>query len=347
MEHIVLRADASASIGTGHAMRLLAVAEGARARGWGTTFVLSEGAGVLVPELIRRGHEVVEISVPSGTTEDSVALSKLARERHSRACFIDGYGFSSSFLRHLAKDLPGRVVTVVVDDLAVQELECDLVVNQNYRAEDLFYRAPRARVLRGPQFALLRPEFVAARDASSVKRAPGERKRVLLTFGGADSAGATSLTLQAIAGLPIEALVVVGAAFKGDLPARREANVEVVRGVADITAVMCRVDCAVSAAGTTLWELACLGIPTLAFVVADNQERCAAALGADDLVAYGGWHHERSKDELSAAITAFVADPGRLTRLGERFGRLVDGRGVARVLDAVHEIAATRTMSRS
>ncbi|MFB6255831.1 MAG: glycosyltransferase [Haloplanus sp.] len=93
---------------------------------------------------------------------------------------------------------------------------------------------------------------------------------------------------------------------------------------------MFHADLAVSATGTTIYELLALGTPTVGLPQADNQEPIADALAEREAIVVPD-----GKTRLSDAIRDLAADADRRRTLRERGRALVDGEGVHRVYDAV------------
>jgi spore coat polysaccharide biosynthesis predicted glycosyltransferase SpsG len=95
---------------------------------------------------------------------------------------------------------------------------------------------------------------------------------------------------------------------------------------------MASADLALTAAGSTCWELACLGVPALVVETADNQRWVAAVLAAAGAVERCGRWGDQDPSELAERVAALLADRVRLTAMGTAGRRLVDGRGADRVL---------------
>jgi spore coat polysaccharide biosynthesis predicted glycosyltransferase SpsG len=85
-----------------------------------------------------------------------------------------------------------------------------------------------------------------------------------------------------------------------------------------------------------MWEMACMGVPFIAIVIADNQRQAAAAMARDG---YPAIEHAAIERELPAAATALAADADRRAALSRRGRELVDGRGAERVCAALRELA--------
>jgi spore coat polysaccharide biosynthesis predicted glycosyltransferase SpsG len=101
--------------------------------------------------------------------------------------------------------------------------------------------------------------------------------------------------------------------------------------VADATnmpELMAWADVAVSAGGSTLWELAYMGLPALVLVLADNQLPASRALDAAGIAQW-----LRAPADLPGALAALLPDQARRQAMSDAARRMVDGRGVARVLE--------------
>jgi N-acetylglutamate synthase-like GNAT family acetyltransferase len=142
------------------------------------------------------------------------------------------------------------------------------------------------------------------------------------------------------AGGLMEAVVVVGAANPHrrqleDLTTAAGGSIRLVRDPPDMAELMEWADVAVSAAGSTCWEMAFLGLPALLLVTAENQEPVAAGVGAAGAAIDLGWHHTVSPVGLARALSALCRDPVLRAAQSRAGQRLVDGRGADRVVDAM------------
>lgn len=310
---VLVRADASTSIGTGHVMRCLTLARALSERGAAVTFVSCELDGSLRERVLAAGHDLVEVHGAPGGAGDVSACSERARE--ATAIVVDGYGFDAAYRRALrAAGLP----VLALDDLVAGPLEADLVLNPSPDASEAAYRAAgeRAELLLGPRFALVRVEVLAHRESTSV----GDG--VLVTFGGSDPLGLTVPVAEALRrALPSVVLwVVLGGSVREPSAIERALRVIdgptfVVRNLPDLGDAIARSRIAVSAAGSTMYELAALGRPSVLVVVAENQRSAALRAHAD------GW-----------AIAVDGRSPGAAARVAEAASRLHDDEGTRRAL---------------
>ena len=194
------------------------------------------------------------------------------------------------------------------------------------------------------RYALLRPEFARLRAQRAAGGAPdGVVRRLLVCFGGSDPANHTAATLEAI----VRRAAAIGTidVVIGNANPHRERLADLIRRslptatlhvqTGDIARLLAAADLAIGAGGTMNWERACLGVPTLAFGIADNQTG-----GLETLIDQGyvmGMPEMRVPDpEMIAAWLACLLDnPPLLRGLARRSAALVDGLGSERVADAM------------
>jgi UDP-2,4-diacetamido-2,4,6-trideoxy-beta-L-altropyranose hydrolase len=331
MPSVLLRCDGGPAIGMGHLMRCRALAAAFAEIGWRHRFAVTRETTALV-----RDNDTV--IVPAGL--DGARAVAEAVAAHDVACLVvDHYGLDARF-ETAARGSASTVV--VIDDLADRPHMCDLLVDANPERVAADYAVPAGaatRFLLGTRYALLRPEFARRRPARPWSARP-HAEHLLITLGGADRDNVSQRVLEALPSIErrrLKTVLVVGPAspHRQRLAAIAPAAVEIVADPPDIAGLMQAADLAVATPSTTFWELACLRVPALLVVTADNQRAIArAADNAGAAIVLGEARHLDAR-KLAATITALAADPERRQRMREAGRSLVDGRGAARVADAV------------
>jgi len=348
VKNLVLRADAGLEMGTGHVMRCLALAQAWQARGGRTLLVGDCSSERLRERVCALGVQLLHLRAVHPDPKDlQLTLEVLERSASeegvpSGRIVVDGYHFGPKYQRALRER--GHVV-LVVDDLAHQSrYHADLLLNQNIYAPEIDYRcdADTTRLL-GTGYALLRPEFQAWR--SEQREHPEVARRFLVTMGGGDVDNVTADVLRAIARLDIDGLrvcVTVGShnPNRDELQAELRSlglasSVRLLVDPPDLPRWMAWADVAVSAAGTTSWELAFLGVPTVLGVVAENQVRIADGVAAAGAARTVGWFRDAGPDGIATALDDVARDPELRNSFSQAGRALVDGHGSARVVRAL------------
>jgi UDP-2,4-diacetamido-2,4,6-trideoxy-beta-L-altropyranose hydrolase len=352
---VALRADASLAIGTGHLRRCLALAQALRAGGATCLFVVRDlGVDATAP-LVGAGFEVLWLPQPGaagmqraaqpdahaqwagvGAEIDAAETAHALRHASCDWVVVDHYAFAAPWHRAVRQALGCRVAAI--DDLADRDLDVELLIDHNHAAD---HRAKYAAhlgagvpLLGGPAFALLAPAYATAPRHRVVDCV----ESVGVFFGGVDRQGASRLALAALeqAGFvgPVEVVVTSACPQLDELRSAAAARPGTTLSVdlPDLAAFFARHGLHVGAGGGATWERCCIGAPTLACVVAENQRQVLepiAALGVLELCA------DLRAEALATALRPLLADAPRRRRLADTSKRLVDGRGAARVAAAM------------
>lgn len=341
---VIVRADASQRIGYGHIGRCLALADVLARRGRPSTFVMRHWSEWTADRIEAAGHQVVVLEKTDAGGENEAPWLDVSWRVDARqtieavgqidvaAVVVDQYGLDHRWERFVGNQLD--VPVVVIDGTGTRRHHCQLLVDPTYRGESGQTRWEKlvpshTRVLAGPRFALLRPEFTLALDRRT--RRTGDVDKILIAFGGSDEAGATEVALEVVGQLDsygLEITVVAGAAKPGVEPLRRRCaameNVQFHHDTDEMARLMADADLAVGGAGTMMWERAFLGLPAVVVAIASHQieiGRQAAEAGAVD---YVGAVDEISLQQLRRHIENLVENPDQVRRLSEH-GRALMG----------------------
>lgn len=358
---IAIRVDASNEIGTGHFMRCLTLADGLKEQGAQVCFVSRYLPQHLVSILVKKNHDLIKLVEGYGQESDgklahshwlSTSVEIDARECTRLLCsqtwdwlVVDHYALDARWESALRR-VVGKIL--VIDDLADRQHDAEVLLDQNLHP-DMAQRyvgllSGGCRALLGPSYALLRREFVEARASVSSRNA--EVRKIFVFFGGSDLTNETEKSLEAIAALNRQDIlvdVVVGAGNSHHKSIEEFCtSISGVRfhcQVDNMAQLMTQADLALGAGGSTTWERCSLGLPSIVVSVADNQ--IAIADGVDKAGAHR--HLGRSKNvsaaDLTEAIEAFGSEPGILEKMSSSASALVDAKGCERVIKTLKEFA--------
>ena len=338
-DRLLIRADASTRIGTGHVMRCIALAQRWQQAGGRAVFSQACSTPAADERLRAEGFEVLPAGGEPGSPEDAAQTSAHAKTLGAAWVVADGYAFGPQWQRQVSQS--GSRLLVLDDYGHSESYHADLVLNQNAGAEDALYgrRDPATRLLLGSHYALLRREFAPWRDLDRTFEA--NATKVLVTLGGSDPDNVTGKVVEALRGIPgIEAVVVVGGsnphleAIRSSL-GKIPSSIRLSVNPSDMPELMAWAEVAVSAAGSTSWEMAFMGLPAIFIVAADNQRKIAAALDAAHAGVNLGPHYSLTPDAIARALRALLGDAPRRKAMSAGGRRLVDGRGSCRVLAAL------------
>jgi UDP-2,4-diacetamido-2,4,6-trideoxy-beta-L-altropyranose hydrolase len=350
---LLIRADASVSIGTGHIMRMIALGQAWQTEGGEVHFLCAEITPALEQRLVTEGFHLSRIHSTLGCQDDlsetlHLISEKLLADRQNARVVLDGYHFDSSY--QLGIKAAGFKLLVVDDYGHADFYHADWVLNQNISAREELYtkRNPDTKLLLGPKYAMLRKEFLAYKGWQ--REIAPVAKKILVTLGGSDPDNVTLEMIQALVDLDLHVKVVLG----GSNPHLREienfiqsqndstALIEVIVNTTNMPELMVWADVAVTAAGSTCWELACLAVPMLLVISAPNQCAVAEKLGELKLAQVLGWHYNFSDFHFTLQVESFVRDFEKRKRMAKVLANLVDGRGAENAALVIRNILQFR-----
>lgn len=338
---VVFCCDAGPHRGIGHVMRCVALAEELAARDIECVFV-ADLAGVpwAAAQVTSRGFAVRQHDDGApGVAEAVLALRPVA-------VVLDSYASVPSVSLGLRS--AGVPVLAIIDgDSRGQRGDLYLDANLGSELEAGPTDAPR---LAGLDYALLRSDVLRHRRAVAPSGARHRPPRVLAYFGGTDAFGASPVLATALAGSGerFDATVVAPtpalAAAVEAVPCSAGQQLTVIGPTDDLASLADDADLVISASGTSLWELLCIGAAAAVVWVVDNQE-----LGYDRVLAAGAAAGLGRLDQVRADPTGAARLLGGLLRdvawrdkLRAAGWATVDGLGRTRVADALLALAAER-----
>jgi UDP-2,4-diacetamido-2,4,6-trideoxy-beta-L-altropyranose hydrolase len=338
MNRLIIRADADHARGTGHVMRTLALAQEWHQRGGPFLYVGRILSKALEKRIEEEGGAVRRLDGVPDRDRDRRTVHEEAGQ--GGWAVLDGYDFNADDEEDL-RSAGCRVLSV--DDYGTRARVCaDLLLNQNACADRIEYDcSPGTTVLRGPRYALLRKSF----RGQPGRPARHPRHGTFVMFGGSDAAGLTGRVLSSLAASddpPRAGVAVLGPLANAGADAKRAIerlgsgwSLESDAGDERLTAIISNSETAIAACGTSIWELAAFGVPTLAFAVAENQKQvlsCLVGMGAAADAGPPGPFRER---EFAASFDRFRSGAGALARMRDLGPAMVDGHGARRVADAM------------
>jgi len=347
---IVFRVDASVSIGVGHFMRCLALADSFSKWGCKISFICRQLPDYLSLVLEDRLYNLVKLveeesnwtidNLPHsswlGTSQDlDVKATIAAIGGHCDVLIIDHYGIDSKWeiaIRQWAACI------LVIDDLADRHHECDILLDPN------LYTNPKSRyrdlvsencvLLLGPQYAILRDEFSRVRQDVHIK--DGVVKRILVLMGGVDCHNITEKVINSVFMLNsnIDVDVVVGREHPaleslGELCSKYKYNFHVQPD--NLAMLMSMADLAFGSSGSTSWERCCLGLPTVCLTQAFNQIEIAEGLAKSGAIINLGDGISIQTTEIFSALEKLISEPEKVRDMSQKCLEIVDGLGIQKI----------------
>lgn len=369
---VVIRADANSKIGMGHVMRCLSVADALLKRGEEVLFVTADDTPV--PLLTKKGvpYRVLHTDYADMEAElpgllcilqeltqraelPEEVLSRMSSQRKDIAILVDSYYVTEKYLAALKK----RITTIYMDDIYAFSYPVDMLINYNIYGEEMGYEKDAAfadtKLLLGANYVPLREEFsagagyVQSRKELSLGAAnvtPAEEGSILITTGGSDSfnlAGQLLMEAMKYDALKEKEYHVVSGSLNphiGELQAlaKKHENIHIHCNVTNMAELMAESEVALSAGGSTLYELCAVGVPVIAFSFAENQERLVQTFARRGITQYGGNYRtdgNKMVQNTIAGLQKLCGDEALKTEYRRKALQLVDGRGAERIAEAL------------
>ena len=231
---------------------------------------------------------------------------------------------------------------MVIDDLANRYHHCNLLLDQTYgRSRDDYSMliSEKCNLLCGSSYAMIRPEFKQSRSYSLKRRSFIKPFNVLISLGGVDKDNVTSLVLESFCNLELQKEVEINVVMNRFSPwledIRKQSSltktkITVLTDVENLAELMANSDFAIGAAGATSWERCCLGLPSLVFILGENQNYVAKTLsecGAVKVI------KDFSKVKyIEDEIAYLLEQPEKLKKMSEISASVVIGDGTSKVV---------------
>lgn len=337
---LLVRADASPQIGWGHVMRCLALAQAWQDLGGDCIFAMAEPVEALRTRFSSENIQIYVLSASPGSADDASELSKIAREHSARWIVVDGYDFDADYQSALKK--AGHKL-LAIDDYGHSGIcVADLILDQNAGTDESFYasRAPGTNLLLGTRYTMLRREFKPWRNWK--REIPPVARRILVTMGGSDPEDLTERAIDAldlIAVERLEATVLVGAASPPfsrlqAVASNAKRTIRVKIDSRNVPDVMAWADLAISASGSTCWEMCMLGLPAVIIDAAENQLPIAHELSRRRVAVHIP-RSTASTENVGEVVNHLLTDPYVRTQMSLHARDLIDGHGADRVVAAI------------
>lgn len=337
---LYIRVDANSYIATGHIMRCMAIANEFKKNNEEVTFILADrhACGLL------ERNQYPYICLNSEWSNLDIEIDKMLDliSQHSiKKLLIDTYYVTNKYLSALSK----ATCTIYMDDLAKFYYPVHMLINYNIYGDQIYnkteYLRNGTKMLLGCQYVPLRDEFRAIKEHFC-----DEINRIFISTGGSDNFNVAVKLLNYLLKNnilnDIECHVIVGSfnPHKKELERLRDEHTNIVlyENVDSISKVMLKCDIAITAAGSTMYELCACKTPMITYTFADNQIEGAKSFDNHGIAFYCGDIREDENMVFSKIVnTVFEYKDNRNLRMEiiDKMKKLVDGKGVERLFTEI------------
>ena len=326
---LYIRVDANETIATGHVMRCLSIADAAKKFGEDTTFIMADdGAEQLVKNT---GYNTIILHTPWNDMDEEIGkLSDIIRKKDIARLLIDSYQVTEKYLKMLSEETK----VTYIDDLDKFIYPVDTLICYAAYAEKFDHTSKyrNTKLLLGTKYAPLRQEFCGLKN----KKISDKIEKILVLSGGTDRMNVLQQILDAAVSfdnIHIDAICGIYNPNFDMLCKRYDSceNISLHRSTDNIISYMQSADVAISAGGTTLYELCACGTPTISYVIADNQIDNATWFEKNNIIMIAGDARTDNIGHNLKDILSVYRDPEYRKNVSNKMQKIVDGSGAERI----------------
>ncbi|SFD34071.1 UDP-2,4-diacetamido-2,4,6-trideoxy-beta-L-altropyranose hydrolase [Clostridium uliginosum] len=337
---LFIRTDANSKIGTGHLMRCLAIANQAKQEGVECIFIISdkETEQIITPF----GFSTICLNSKWNNLNSEIAkLIQVINENKIKLLLVDSYYVTKEYFKEVGK----RVDLIYLGDLEYCEEYIACLINYNnyyykFNYENMFINK-KTKLLLGTKYTPLRKEFININPILN-----NTVSNVLITTGGTDKYNIAEKLLQYFVNekkeTNINFNVVVGSLNK-NLESlsefeKKNKNVKLYININNIAQLMIESDIAISAGGSTLYELCACGTPTICYAFVNNQLDSINEFSNNEIMISVGDIRGREKEciDLIYDKIQFLKNNYHIRqKMSKSMCEVVDGKGNCRIIKEI------------
>lgn len=362
---IIIRVDGNNSIGSGHIVRNITLANQLKKIGYNIIFVSRNITKKLIQTINKNNHNFIKLEKNDpqilkieneydkwlGCSQIHDAddfLEKIINIENIHLIIVDHYGINEIWekkVKHIAPIL-------VIDDLNNRIHDCSYLLDTTYGKKNDCYKnlVPKKCILMlGSKYALLRDEFNKLRQNAINERiqrinTKNHVKNINISMGGVDAQNVTLKIIKSlnhIKDINFKVTIILGGEYKFlDLLHNEIKNsnfdVEIFQNIDNVAQKFANADICIGASGSTTWERACLGVPTINIVTANNQLEIAKILSAQNYIIDAGFEKNICPKNFGLnVVKPLLINNSKILNLSQKFAKICDGRGTKRVLNTI------------
>ncbi len=332
MKTIIFRVDGKKSLGMGHIVRCLGLAD-----------ALKRDDPELEIQFLTKYEEGKNVIEENGfqtivITNDGIEeIRELADEN---ALLITDFIDTDNKYISKIKEVTGLKVISIDNNTTLKEIDSEILINANVLNGGEMKIIGSTRYFLGMNYMILRNEF---RDSQHEKRICDKVSSILVMSGGTDDAGLTITAVKALQNIPndVEITVILGPGFVyhdqlNEVLSESKRRFNVLQNPKNLVEIMNEADMAVTAGGIAMWEFATLGIPSIVVPIAKHQSDVAKVFENDGAIINMGYYPPECK-AIHNATVKLINDKKRREQLSKKGKQLVDGKGLERVVKLIKQ----------
>jgi hypothetical protein len=328
--HFFFKTDANQNIGSGHLQRCLNIASLIDKKNK-ITFLFHKTPKFLIKK-IKNKFNIVNLRNNKELLEKKFFLKK-----EQRCLVVDDYKINYLWEKKISKFF---VKVLVIEDQIKKKHFCDYYLNQNIidnsQKKFILKKYKDVRCMLGPRYALIEKKY--SKYSRLIKKKI--LKNIIISFGGSDRENLTGRVLQVLSKqkyINFKINVILGPTydFYKELKKRylTNKNIFLYKNLSSLSKLNFLSDLAIGSAGISSWERLCVSLPSIVFLVSNNQKIIIKELKKRNLIIYAGKEKKFNDKNFEALIDKSVLNYKKIYKIIEYGKSIVDGNGSRRVLE--------------
>lgn len=352
MKKAIFIAHGGKNIGMGHVIRCMSLANAFRLKNYSVKFISKYETGqralydhdfeVLPYSDLEEVGEGFHYGTKKELEKDLEFIHNILDEENADVLVVDSYNVTNQFLQAVAKKVR---CSIYIDDIAAFPYPVDIVLNGNISAYWLDYKTgyQNQKLLLGLEYNLIRQEYREVPKREMFDNC----NSIMITTGASDPYQMTEKIIQIL--LKYDWLkeyaihVVIGNGFRDDsknkinVLALNNSNIIVHENPVKMSSIMMQCDLAITAGGSTLYELFACGVITFSFIYAENQRSTVETSAKKGYLFPIGDYQKINEEEIINKIKLFSENVQMRKELVNRLQKLLDCKGTERIVRKVEE----------
>ena len=339
MDNLLIRVDSTYESGMGHFMRTLALAQKWQKERGNIYFLINDNDN-LKKRILAENMEYIVNPWQSGSNEDCRLLLGITNDKNISWVIVDGYVFNEDYFGFLRENHINYLI--FDDDGEKSHYNSNIVLNQNLHGKIEWYSFKKesyTKLLIGTDYTLLRNEFLVFQDYTKIIKT--KANNILVTLGGSDANNYSLDILKILNNLnfnDFEVIVLIGANNIHEEKLKSFINtlkfdVKILKNISNVPEIMQWADLAFSSGGTTVWELAFMGVPTIVGATSHVEEVLLTGLNDNNLFKTVGKLENLDEKELINIFDYLINNKDAREKMSMDGQKFIDGYGSKRVID--------------
>lgn len=356
-QRILLRVDGSHHLGVGHIMRCIALAQGFNLKGLRPIFIIRNHNQEIIRLIQRNNYDAEIIPRASNFIEDASLTLGFAHRYGANAIIIDLVNSDtvknpSAYKGYLEalKSNDKFLITIDGFDEGYSSTETpassDISIIPYFGAENKKFNTSANTVyLLGPGYFIFRQEFI---KVAKIERSINKKaQNILVTMGGSDPFDLTTKVVKALVKINrphLNLRVVIGPGFNVSTEQKLKEILRDFKGIYKLLTtsnvlakLMLWSDITITSSGLTKYETAVTGTPTIVISFNDFQAKLMDEFKKCGTTLHLGERRDIREDDIVCAVKSLLDDYNFRSKMSKNGKKLVDGRGVERIISRIHK----------